>query len=135
MQPSGAGAVTVGLMTTLAEAALNEAERRALDEFVESLREELGEELLAVWLYGSRARGERHEESDIDVLVITRDGKRDRSRVHGLAVDAALAQPGPGIDLMPHIWDPERLQNRREIESFFIQEVDRDKIVLYGDDL
>jgi len=29
------------------------------------------------------------------------------------------------------VWDPEWLRRRRAIRSFFIQEVDRDKIVLY----
>lgn len=122
-------------MTTLADPALDPAERRALDQFVERLKDELGDDLIAVWLYGSRARGERHEESDIDVLVITREVRRDRHRVHELATEAMLAQEGPAFDLMPHIRDPEWVQDRREIESFFIQEVDRDKIVLYGDPL
>ena len=31
------------------------------------------------------------------------------------------------------VFDPEWLNGRREIESFFIQEVDRDKVVLYGE--
>jgi len=37
------------------------------------LGEEAGDDLLAVWLYGSRARGRRpHAESDVDLLVIAR---------------------------------------------------------------
>jgi len=31
------------------------------------------------------------------------------------------------------LYGTERLAQRREIESFFIQEVDRDKIVLFGE--
>lgn len=30
------------------------------------------------------------------------------------------------------VWDPEWLAHRRDIRSFFVQEVDRDKIVLHG---
>lgn len=122
-------------MTTLAEAALDPAERRALDHFVELLRKELEEDLLAVWLYGSRARGERHDESDIDVLVIVRNARKHRRRIGALSTDVKLAQEGFWFDLMAHVHDPEWLRERREIKSFFIQEVDRDKIVLYGEDL
>jgi hypothetical protein len=31
------------------------------------------------------------------------------------------------------VYDPQRVEQRREIRSFFIQEVDRDKIVLHGE--
>ena len=31
------------------------------------------------------------------------------------------------------VWDPDRLRRRREIRSFFAQEVDRDKVVIYGE--
>jgi predicted nucleotidyltransferase len=31
-----------------------------------------------------------------------------------------------------HVFDPEWLKGRRKIESFFIQEVDRDKVILAG---
>ena len=35
----------------------------------------------------------------------------------------------------PMAYDAERLRERRQIRSFFIQEVDRDKVVLLGDRL
>ena len=46
--------------------------RRALDEFVERLRALYGERLKGVMLYGSRARGDWEEESDIDTLIVLR---------------------------------------------------------------
>ncbi len=59
------------LDTALAAATLSEAERRTVRRFVAMLDEALGDDLRAVWLYGSRARGERpHPESDVDLLVI-----------------------------------------------------------------
>jgi predicted nucleotidyltransferase len=45
-------------MPTLADARLSAAERRMLDRFVAVLRERLGDDLISVWLFGSRARGE-----------------------------------------------------------------------------
>ncbi|MDO8672161.1 MAG: nucleotidyltransferase domain-containing protein [Dehalococcoidia bacterium] len=48
-----------------------------LEQAVESLRRGLGEDLIAVVLFGSRARGDAHEDSDWDLLVIA-EGLPDR---------------------------------------------------------
>lgn len=45
----------------------------SLNEVVEGLKEKLGDCLVAVVLFGSRARGDAHKESDWDVLVIAHD--------------------------------------------------------------
>lgn len=119
-------------MTTLAAAALDPAERRTLDRLVESLQGEFGDKLDAVWLYGSRARGDRHEESDVDLLVFISDPDTNRQRVWDLMFDAAKAEGARGPYFIIHVHDLEWLAERREVEDFFIQEVDRDKIVLFG---
>lgn len=117
----------------LAAASLRPAERAALDAAVRRLREELGDDLYAVWLYGSRARGEPpHEESDVDLLVITRGGSRDRERITWIVWDEADQADARPAFFSAHVHDPEWLEQRRRIRSFFIQEVDRDKIVLAG---
>lgn len=100
--------------------------------WLELVRDELDVE--SVWLYGSRARGEGSlNESDVDLLVITRgDAQRDRERVWRLVFQAAdELSANPGL-FVPHTWDRAWLENRRTIRSFFIQDVDREKIVLLG---
>jgi predicted nucleotidyltransferase len=118
------------------EASLTEDERRALDLAVSELRDEFGKRLRSVWLYGSRARGEpRHPESDVDLLVVLDRQERpeDRHRVHD-AVWRAREEVGLGkVFISTQVYDVERIAQRREIRSFFIQEVDRDKIVLFGE--
>lgn len=117
-------------MPALAEATLTEAERRAVERFVSLLSEFLGPDLDAIWLYGSRARGERpHEESDIDVLVLTRRGEDDGS----LVWDTALESGKAGLKISPITMTRDWVEGRRAIKSFFLQEVDRDKIVLYSE--
>lgn len=119
-------------MTTLASTSLTDDEREVVERLLGDLREEFGDRLLAVWLYGSRARGEDpQEESDVDLLVLTRGGRADAGRVSDLAVDAMLDGP-PGVLLSTQTYDPGWLARRREIEDFFIAEVDRDKVVLHG---
>lgn len=117
----------------LTAAQLTESERRTVERFASRLDNVLGDDLRALWLYGSRARGTAHPESDVDLLVIA-DGGHDRyGRIAGnLGEEAAIAEGESPFNYSVHVHDPKWLQERRAIESFFIQEVDRDKIVLAG---
>ncbi len=121
-------------MPSLAEASLSREERRVVDRLVALLRGEFGADLHAVWLYGSRARGERpRPESDIDLLVLT-NGGRDRDLLRAIELKAQAAEEESAYPLISvKVYGREWLRGRREIESFFIREVDRDKIVLYGE--
>jgi uncharacterized protein len=47
-----------------------------LVELRSELRRCLGDELVGVYLYGSYARGEQTQDSDIDVLVVVRDDSK-----------------------------------------------------------
>lgn len=122
-------------MPALAEAALSDVEREAVARFVEAVRERFGEELRSVWLYGSRARGGPvHEESDVDLLVVTDGGRRrDFGVVADLAYDAAMEAGAEPAFFSVVVMSPERVADRRRINAFFIQEVDQDKIVLHGE--
>jgi predicted nucleotidyltransferase len=119
---------------TLAHASLTEAERRVVERLVELTRDRFAGRLHSVWLYGSRARGERPgPESDIDLLAIADANEEDDVLTAILLVDRAVADlqlPRPIVSIQ--VYDPAWLEGRRRIESFFIREVDRDKIVLYG---
>lgn len=53
-------------------------------------------------------------------------------RAVALADEAADAAGGDPMLFSVIVYTPERVAQRREIRSFFIQEVDRDKIVLVG---
>lgn len=120
-------------MRGIEQTSLTPVERRAVERFARTLTEELGDELLSVWLYGSRARGEPgHDESDVDVLVVVRGAEERRARVHDLAWQAAEAEGFEPFMLSVHVRDPEWVAYRRSIEDFFYAEVDRDKVVLAG---
>jgi predicted nucleotidyltransferase len=114
-------------------AALTELERGTIRRFLVSLREELGAALEAVWLYGSRARGTRHEDSDVDLMVIAEgDPERNQRLALDLSEAAALAGRDNPFLYSVQVHDRAWLKGRREIDSFFIAEVDRDKVILAG---
>ncbi|HEX8663756.1 MAG TPA: nucleotidyltransferase domain-containing protein [Beijerinckiaceae bacterium] len=48
--------------------------QRALARFVADVRRHYGKRLKGLYLFGSRARGDHHPHSDVDVAVILEDG-------------------------------------------------------------
>ena len=108
-----------------------------LDRFGSELRARLGGALYAVWLFGSRARGDEPvgEDSDVDVLVLVDDASWDgKLGVYDVLDDAArqprLEELAWSFSL--HVNTPAWLAQRRAIRSFFLAEVDRDKVVIAG---
>ncbi len=122
-------------MTSLRDAALSDVERRVLARFVHLLEAKFGADLRSVWLFGSRARGEEPgPESDVDVLVVIRGANLDAHFGTVRLMDEAAEEEGANpVFFSTSVYDPRRVAQRREIRSFFIQEVDRDKIVLHGE--
>lgn len=128
--------IYIDSMMSLANASLTPDEQALLERFVAVLERQLKDEMHAVWLFGSRARGEEpSQDSDVDVLVLVDDASWDgRMRVRGMLDDAAREL---GLDALTwsfsvHVQTLEWLAQRREIESFFIAEVDHDKIAICG---
>ncbi len=123
-------------MTSLAEASLSADEQALLERFVEKLGLRLGDGLRAVWLFGSRARGEKPtEDSDVDVLVLAEDASwDDRMDVRRVLDEAAqeLGMDALAWSFSVHVHTLDWLAERREIRSFFVAELDRDKIALCG---
>jgi predicted nucleotidyltransferase len=120
-----------------ADTSLSPSERTLLESFAAELRAQLGDGLRAVWLFGSRARGEppAHEDSDVDLLVLVDDASWDAQ----LHVQRLLAEVAEELDLggleiwfSIHVHTPTWLAERRSIKSFFVAEVDQDKVVIEG---
>jgi predicted nucleotidyltransferase len=130
------------LAKSLAEAALSEVEKRVLTRLVARLRDRLGDQLLAVWLYGSRARGEADpnethydRRSDIDLMLIVDPGSGwgpFDGEVIPLLEEVADIEGDSPVYYSVLAYELDRLRDRRQIRSFFIQEVDRDKLILHG---
>ena len=75
------------------------AERKWITEFVAAVRAGHADIVQDVLVYGSKARGDWHEESDIDVLVIVADGAAERhDALRDLAFDLnKVAEVWPSI--------------------------------------
>ena len=68
-------------MKRFSEIRLNSQEKKAIKAFSRRLRKELGKDLVSIKLFGSKARGDAHKDSDIDVLVLIRKHTIDSLKV------------------------------------------------------
>lgn len=92
--------------------------------FADHLDPDLG--TVAVAVFGSVARGDFHEESDVDVLVVAShlpDDPRDRLRALG-------EWPAP---LEPVVWTPAEYRRQRSRDEPITAEAEADGVWLRGD--
>lgn len=103
-------------------------ERRALAELSTWLRERFADRLRELRLFGSRARGEGHEHSDLDVLVV----------VDGLTADEAREIAHFSGDLLTRhevlvsamALHPDHIARLRRTGRAIARDIDRDGVPL-----
>ncbi len=72
---------------------LTEQEQKAVERFATALRERWGSEIIEIYLFGSKARGDAGPESDVDLLVVTeRDDWRLKDEIGRVATEILLAE-------------------------------------------
>jgi|CZKU01.1.fsa_nt_gi predicted nucleotidyltransferase len=103
----------------------SEAVHEALTSYRERLERELPGQVRRVVLFGSWARGEAHEDSDVDILVVLSDGAG--SRAHAIDIGGMLALER-GLVIAPLVlaqseWD-ELLRRERRLAT----EIQRDGV-------
>jgi predicted nucleotidyltransferase len=102
--------------------------RPALEAYAARLQAVFGERLREVRLFGSFARGDASEDSDVDVLVLV-DGLTDREI--GLAAgEVAPVLISTGLPLAPLPMATERLQRLRDGERLLARNLDEEGIAL-----
>lgn len=67
-------------MTSLADLELSPAEREAIDIFRDAILREFPGRIERIVLYGSKARGDWNQDSDVDLLLLLKGDWRDVQR-------------------------------------------------------
>jgi uncharacterized protein len=102
--------------------------RSALAEYAERLRGVFGERVIELRLFGSYARGEANEDSDVDVLVVV-DGLTDLE-IAAVAGEAVPVIQRTGLSLSPLPMSSVRLDTLREQGRALAAALDREGISL-----
>ena len=108
--------------------ALTQKEKDGLASFKGALQSLLGENLLSLRLFGSRARGEGTEESDLDVLVLVK--KKDRALCRRIVEESLEVDLAYEINLAPTILSADEYQRNREYGTPFYRNVERESVSL-----
>jgi len=107
---------------------VTERVRQLVVEFVAAAREALGDDLVRARLFGSYARGEAHEGSDVDVLLVVRDLTFPRKRqLLDLAYDVAAPA---GIHISPTTLDLATYETWRRQERALVMDAEREGVPL-----
>ena len=106
-------------------------QRKALTEFRDRVVKELGDRINAIIVYGSVARGEAGEESDIDVLIVGKD-KEIRSMITEISYEIDYENRFETF-ITPIYYTKEEIEHRIKVGSPFIYEVLKDGVALYDD--
>lgn len=104
------------------------AEKTALAELSVWLRDRFGDRLRETALFGSRARGEGSEESDLDVLVVVRDLSSAEAREIAQFRGDLLTRHG--VLVSPFAVSAARMADLRSRERRIAREIDRDAVPL-----
>lgn len=83
---------------------------RAFEAFAKAAQDELGERIHEIILYGSVARGEATEQSDVDILMVL-DSKDETGELFQLAFDVGLEYD---VVITPHMQTKKYFDLRQE---------------------
>ena len=103
----------------------------ALDEVVAELRQSLGNGLLLVRLFGSRARGDARADSDVDLLIVVREKTPPVEEALSRAVYDVMWRHNFGFLLSPVVFDEESYRRLLEQGFSFVRNVEREGVDLW----
>jgi len=107
---------------------LSKTEKRVIDAFVRALKEKLGDEIVSIRLFGSKARGDFYQDSDIDIFILVKEKKRPV--IDELDEIAANCVFHYDLPLSPVVYDMFEYRKNKELRSFFFENVEKEGILL-----
>ena len=105
-------------------------ERDVLTEFLSRLRERFADHIAHVWLFGSKMRGDFDEESDVDLLIVARDGSDALGAVVGKIAYALSLEHG--ILLCEHVISAYRFAQMRARQEPLYENIAREGVDLWA---
>ncbi len=106
----------------------NRSEKKVVQSFIEELRNKMGDEILKILLFGSKARGDFNRESDIDIFVLVREKTQNiRDKVGDITADYVFDYD---IPLSPVLYDLDEYNQNKKLGSFFFENVEKEGVPL-----
>ena len=107
---------------------LNDREEQALRDFLARIAQRFGGNYLYSLLFGSKARGDAHAGSDVDVAVVMQHADFDTKRaIYALAYDELLENE---VDISPVIFSRDVFEQQKAAHFPLLREIERDMVLL-----
>ena len=106
---------------------LNKTEKNVVTSFVKELKKKVGDDIIAIRLFGSKVRGDFEKDSDIDIFVLVKRKEETRDKISDIAADYVYEY---NVPLAPVIYSVFEYEKNRELGSFFFEQVEREGVSL-----
>lgn len=102
--------------------------KRVAEHFAEELRRRFGQAVVDVRLFGSHARGQGNEDSDVDIAVVLESVDwKTRTAVIDLATDTGLPHD---LHLSPSVFDRQTYERWRRQQRPLVTDIEQEGISL-----
>lgn len=107
---------------------LNEREELALRDFLARVAQRFGGNYLYSLMFGSKARGDAHAGSDLDVAVVMQKADFETKRaIYAIAYDELLENE---VDISPVIFSRDVFDRQKAARFPLLREIERDMVPL-----
>ena len=107
---------------------LNDREELALRDFLAKVAQRFGGNYLYSLMFGSKARGDAHEGSDLDVAVVMQKADFETKRaIYAIAYDELLENE---VDISPVIFSLDVFERQKAAHFPLLREIERDMVPL-----
>lgn len=107
---------------------LSPLEKKALQDFKEKLQKNFGTKLLSIRLFGSRAKGEGDEFSDLDVAVVVQSWDWPMKReIFDLAWECYWEH---NVDISPLVLSRQEMEELKSLERQIAKDIETEGIAL-----
>ena len=103
-------------------------EKRAVTQFINKIKTELGKNIISVNLFGSKVRGDFDRDSDIDILIIVKEYNISLvNKIVDAQVDFLLKYDA---NLSPVIFSENEYLKNKELGSPFFENIEKESVPL-----
>lgn len=111
------------------EKGLTKKEKELLAEFKQEITRQLSGQVLAVKLFGSKARGNAKKHSDIDVMVVLKEvTEKKKDIIYDVVVDLGLKYDNYGLSLV--IYSKKDFDYFKKIKPLFLRTILKEAVVV-----
>lgn len=107
--------------------------RHSVDQFIQQIKKILNTHLLKVIVYGSYARGNYHDHSDVDIMILVNLPEKEIKDIENDIYDIAFEiQMDTGVDISPIIKNMAQYEYWADVLPFY-KNVRKEGIVVNGE--